>query len=330
MSLINYYNEICRGIRTLKRTDRLMAILIALQQRRETAQSLSEKLEVSKRTILRDMQSLSEMGVPLYAMTGPAGGFQLMDGYQLPPLQLNTLEAMTVLFGLQAIIQLQDSPFNQERFTVMDKLTSILPAETLSQIEQMLSKLTMQVPRRNYKTPHLSALLEITSESKWVNVYYRSEKHVRWLQLQPLKVYTAHGFWYCEAYSVTHQEERLFRVDRMDILELIDQPESARKINVLDRDDSAIPIQARLNYKAMLRVEQDEHIGELIEAISDDVWEVKFNCRAEDYEWAVELFFGLGMNVEVLEPASLRHELYQRAQQLSSRYQDYELPKGEL
>lgn len=57
----------------MKRTDRLMAILIALQQKPETAQRLADKFEVTKRTILRDMQSLSEMGIPLYSMTGPSG-----------------------------------------------------------------------------------------------------------------------------------------------------------------------------------------------------------------------------------------------------------------
>jgi predicted DNA-binding transcriptional regulator YafY len=316
--------------------DRLMAILIALQQRRHTAQSLSDKMEVSKRTILRDMQSLSEMGVPLYALTGPMGGFQLMDGFQLPPLQLNSKEVMTIFFALNAITQLQDSPFNQERWTVIDKITSILPPDTLQQVEPMLDKLTMRVPRRNYKTPHLLTLLEVTSESQWIKVYYRSAKHERWLQLKPLKVYTEHGFWYCEAYSITHQEERLFRVDRMDQLEVIDSPIDDSNANYYgqkpDQDNStkgcSLPIRARLNYKAMLQVEQDEHIGELIEQIAEDEWEIFFQCRLEDYEWAKQLFFSLGMNAEVIEPASLRNEIYRQAVELSLRYQDQVESKG--
>lgn len=314
----------------MKRMDRLMAILIALQQRRQTAQSLSDKLEVSKRTILRDMQSLSEMGVPLYATTGPMGGFQLMEGFQLPPLQLNSKEAMTLLFALNAVTQLQDSPFNQERWTVIDKITSILPTDTLQLVEPLLDKLAMRVPRRNYKTPHLLTLLEITSESRWIKVYYRSAKHERWLYLKPLKVYTEHGFWYCEAFSITHQEERLFRVDRMDQLEVIDSPidDSNATHNEQKSDQGkqskgcSIPIRAKLNYKAMLQIEQDEHIGELIEQIAEDEWEIYFQCRSEDYEWAKQLFFSLGMNAEVIEPVSLRKELYQQAVELSIRYQN--------
>ncbi|TCZ76335.1 YafY family transcriptional regulator [Paenibacillus albiflavus] len=313
----------------MRKIDRLMAILLALLQRRETAQSLADKLEVSKRTILRDMESLAEMGVPLFATAGPGGGFQLMEGFQLPPLQLSSREAMTVLFALQALTQLQDSPFNQERWTVIDKITSILPQDVLQQVGPLLNKLTMQVPRRNYKTPYLEALLEITISSKWIKVFYRSANHERWLQLHPIKVYTAHGFWYCEAYSITHQEERLFRIDRMEQLEVIDSPMvdahlTSKKISSPNSTlDSCIPIRARLNYKAMLQVEQDEHIGELITAISEDEWEVQFQCRSEDYEWAKQLFFSLGMNAEVIEPTSLRHEIYHQAVELSMRYYNH-------
>lgn len=57
----------------MRKLDRLMAIVMALQHRPETAQSLADKLEVSKRTIIRDMQALSEMGVPIYSLPGPQG-----------------------------------------------------------------------------------------------------------------------------------------------------------------------------------------------------------------------------------------------------------------
>ena len=77
----------------MKRGARLTAIVMALQQRTETAASLAAKLEVSKRTIMRDIQALSEMGVPLYAVSGPSGGYRLMEGYKLPPLGLTEAEA---------------------------------------------------------------------------------------------------------------------------------------------------------------------------------------------------------------------------------------------
>ncbi|TDL48159.1 HTH domain-containing protein [Paenibacillus dendritiformis] len=148
----------------MKRSDRLAAIVMALQTGTETAQSLADKFEVSKRTILRDMQALSEMGVPFYAASGPAGGYRLMDGYKLPPLQFSPLEAMTVLCALQGMTQLADTPFNAERWSALDKIKQALPEQVRSEIEPVLDKLILSMPKRNYRVPMLSRLMECAAE----------------------------------------------------------------------------------------------------------------------------------------------------------------------
>lgn len=306
--------------------DRLMAIIIALQQRPETAKSLAEKFEVSRRTILRDMQSLSEMGIPLYAAAGPSGGFRLMDGFVLPPVQFNALEALTLLFALQGMTRYSDTPFNRERWTVMDKIKNIIPKETLTQIETLLETLEMDVPKRNYKVPQLSALLDYASQSRGLAVYYRSQNHQRWLNILPQRIYSAHGFWYCEAYSQTHGEVRTFRVDRLDeirelSLEEGDALASAMQAELAVPQDSDVRIRAKLTYKGLLQVERDEHIGELVRAIGDDEWEVDFQCPAAEREWAVRFFYAIGPDAVVLEPDSIREEIYKLADQVRQQYQ---------
>ncbi|MDZ7543147.1 HTH domain-containing protein, partial [Clostridium perfringens] len=130
----------------MKRGDRLTAIVMALQQRAETAVSLAAKLEVSKRTIMRDMQALSEMGVPLYAVSGPSGGYRLMEGYKLPPLGLTEAEALTVLVALNGMTRLADSPFNTERWTVIDKVRHGWSPDLQLQLEPLLSKRELSIP----------------------------------------------------------------------------------------------------------------------------------------------------------------------------------------
>lgn len=312
----------------MKRTDRLMAIVLALQQRPETAQSLAEKLEVSKRTILRDMQSLSEMGIPLYSVTGPSGGFRLMEGYRLSPLQLDSQEAMTVLFALKALTKMADTPFNRARWTVMDKISAALPDDLLRQIDPVLRHVQMDVPERKVRTPQLSALMEHTAESRWLKVLYRSVSRRRWLQLKPERLYTAHGFWYCEAFSVTHGERRTFRVDRMERMEMTDEPGEqqgmAGRHTELDvkQPVPATPtrIVAKLSYRGALLAEQDEHIGELVKQISDEEWEVDFMCPPSEFGWAVRFFFSLGTDATVIAPQTLRYEIYRLASELCSRY----------
>jgi hypothetical protein len=84
--------------------------------------------------------------------------------------------------------------------------------------------LEFDIPNRHYSIPSLELLIRCAAESRWVRVHYRSETRSRWLELLPLRIYTSHGFWYCEAYSPEHQEERTFRVDRMSGFAELEQP----------------------------------------------------------------------------------------------------------
>ena len=306
--------------------DRLVAIVIALQQRPETAQSLADKFEVSRRTILRDMQALAEMGVPVWAESGPAGGFRLMEGYRLPPLQLDRQEALTVLLALRALTRLSDTPFRQARWTAIDKIRAILPKPMLEAAEPVLDRVEIDMPRRKVKTPLLPELTEHAAASRWIRADYRSASSRRWLELLPRRVYAAHGFWYCEAYSAFHEETRTFRVDRMMSIEPIDgpaaEPERGAAPGPAERAAGApsVRIVARLTYRGALLAEQDEHIGERVRQIADDEWEVDFHCPAEEWNWAVRFFYALGTDAEVTEPERLRWEIAGLARRVCERY----------
>lgn len=300
-----------------------MAILIALQQRPATAQSLADKLEVSKRTILRDMQALAEIGIPLYAVSGPSGGYRLMEGYSLPPLHFSSEEALVILFALNAVTRLSDTPFHQARWTVMDKIRSTLPPSMLEQVEPVLTRLQIEIPDRPQRTPLLDQLLAYAAESAWILAHYRSEKHQRWLHMQPMRVYMAHGFWYCEAYSHEHGEQRSFRVDRFLELQATLPPESAASVPIKESDNSdqsLIPILAKLTYRGALLAEQDTHVGHYVRQIDDVEWELRFDCPASERDWAVKFFYGIGMDATVLEPDELRRELYELGCKLADQY----------
>jgi Predicted transcriptional regulator len=313
----------------LRRMDRLVAILIALQQRPETAQRLADKFEVSRRTILRDMQALAEMGVPIYAESGPAGGFRLMEGYKLPPLRFDPQEALTLLFALRALTRLADTPFRQARWTAVDKIRAVLPKPMLEAVEPVLDRVEIEVPERKVKTPHLPELMEHAAASRWIRVCYRSENHRRRLELLPRRIYAAHGFWYCEAYSALHGEERTFRVDRMEKVEAMEEPapepargrRDDREARGPEPEAASVRIVARLTYRGALLAEQDKHIGERVRQVADDEWEVDFDCPAEEWKWAARFFFTLGMDAEVKEPERLRREIFGMARQVCERYE---------
>lgn len=312
----------------MKRMDRMMAIVMALQQRSETAQSLAAKLEVSKRTVLRDMQALTEIGVPLCALPGPGGGYRLMDGYRLPPLQLDSEEALTVLLALDAMTKYSDGPFQQAKWTVTDKIRSVLPEQMLGEIGPLLRHVEMEVPERYYKTPHLSALMTYSAGGQWVRALYRSQNHCRYLMLRPLRIYAAHGFWYCEADSPLHGEKRTFRVDRFEEIEVTSSPmetnpargEEEKTARSTTGSLETVHLQVKLTYRGALLTEQDPHLGQKVCQVDDEEWMLDCHLPNMEWRWAVTFFFNLGLDAEVIEPKLLREEIVERAVLLAKHY----------
>jgi predicted DNA-binding transcriptional regulator YafY len=313
----------------MKRMDRMMAIVMALQQRPETAQSLADKLEVSKRTVLRDMQALAEIGIPLYALSGPGGGFRLMDGFRLPPLQLDAGEALTVLLALDGMGKYSGSPFREAKWTVADKIRSALPEQMLGQIAPLLRHVEMEVPERGTQAPFLSALMAYAAGGQWIRAEYRSVNYRRQLTLKPLRVYAAHGFWYCEAESLAHGEKRTFRVDRFVEVDETSPPPDAgagrgeaamqrQPLTRAPREDFRLLV--KLTYRGSLLAEQDPHFGQEVHQIGEEEWRLDCILPGSEWDWAVSHFFSLGHDAEVLEPLALREELHRRAVELAELY----------
>lgn len=312
----------------MNRTNRLAAIVMALQHGHETAHSLGEKFEVSRRTILRDIQSLSEMNVPIIAISGPGGGFRLMEGYVLPPLQLDPVEAATLIFALEGLSRYADTPFHEKRWTLMNKVKAIISDDIMARIDPMLKQLNHHIPNRNYTLHHLDPLLACIPEQGWLRVLYRSVSRQRWLQICPTRVYESSGFWYCEAYSMEHGEQRLFRVDRIiDVMAIEPQDAQLLKEQVQQQLNKPPPpemppirVTVRLSYRGMVEAEQDEHIGEKMTEIAPDLWELSFLCPPGEWDWAVRFFYRLGREAEVIEPHKLRSEIRQHAEEVSRIY----------
>ncbi|MDX1429078.1 MAG: HTH domain-containing protein, partial [Rhodothermales bacterium] len=94
--------------RRKNRTDRLFEIVLLLRERRRlTTRDLADHFGVSRRTIFRDLRTLTESGVPL--SYDEEGGYEILEGYQLPPLMLTASEASTLLIGLE-FMKMQSDP----------------------------------------------------------------------------------------------------------------------------------------------------------------------------------------------------------------------------
>lgn len=214
------------------RASRLLSLLLLLQARgRMTATDLAAELEVSVRTVYRDVEALSAAGVPVYADRGPAGGYQLLDGYRTRLTGLTAEEASSLFLaglpGPAAELGLSEVVASAEL-----KLLAALPPEPRSHASRMRERFLMDVPgwyRDADDVPHLSEVAAAVWEQRRLRMTYR-----RWGQqdvereVNPYGLVLKGGSWYLIA-APAGQPPRTYRVARILTLESLpggfDRPE---------------------------------------------------------------------------------------------------------
>ena len=204
------------------RADRLLAILLTVQMRgKATARDLAEHLEVSERTIYRDIDALSAAGVPVYAERGPGGGIALLENYQtqLTGLNENEVQALSLFSNQGALSDLGLSgPLN----TALIKLSAALPQVFRQSLERSRKRIYLD-PNRWFsvaeEVPYLHIFQTAVWEEKQVKLQYgRDQESVRSYALKPYGLVAKVGIWY--VVGQTGKGLRTFRISRVQSAEL--------------------------------------------------------------------------------------------------------------
>ncbi len=306
----------------MNRIDRLTAIILLLQGGRRTAGEIARRFEVSKRTVFRDIEALCEMGVPIVTEAGAHGGYELMPDYSLTPLQLTSREALLLRLALSSVSQLADTPFKQERESLLAKMQALIPERHHQDTEQLLQTIQLDIPVRNYATPFIEQLIESARTGQWLSVSYRSQRGTSQQTILPRRLYSAGGFWYCEAYSQERQEERTYRVDRFTGVSATQAPEhSVSQHPQLPYEHLSHPeVRIRLTARGVLIMERDPHLGDTIQPLGEEGGLLCFRCPPTEYDWLIRTLLSLGPDAEVLAPDALRNLVQQAAQDIANRH----------
>lgn len=206
------------------RASRLLKLLMTLQAHEKvTARALADACETSIRTVYRDIDALSAMGVPVYSEQGVQGGYRLLHGYRTRLNGLSAKEAETLfLAGLSGPAQkmgLQSTLADAQL-----KLMTALPEDMRHEADRLQSRFLLDAPNwfsDDEKAEHLPELMTAVLEQRLIVMLYQSWKGGRERQARPLGVVLKGGQWYLVAQ--VEDDIRTYRVSRIESLTLLDE-----------------------------------------------------------------------------------------------------------
>jgi len=313
-----------------------MAILLRLQSSGgATAPQLAAELEVSVRTIYRDVGALQAAGVPLWTETGPTGGIRLIDGWRSDLEGLTTDEAMALFVGgpATAIDQLGLGSFLA---AAQVKVLAALPPAAARRAEEGRSRFLLDAPgwfQREEPTDALAALAAAVWGDHRVDLTYRRQDRAVARRVDPLGLVLKAGTWYLLArhrgdlrtYRVSRVARAVARAERFDRPDGFDLAAAWAEVSTaFDRSLLRVPVRLRLSPEAQRHLPALVPSAATVEALGAaggpdaDGWRV-VDLWVESESIAHSQLLGLGAGVEVLAPAALRRAVAATAAEMAQR-----------
>jgi predicted DNA-binding transcriptional regulator YafY len=199
-------------------SSRLLELLSLLQARRGWLGSeLADRLEVSRRTIRRDVERLRDLGYPVESLRGPAGGYRLRAGTAMPPLLLDDDEAIAIAVGLRTAARASVTGIEETSVRALVKLEQVLPTHVRRRVAALGSAtIAPAVGGPTVDPQHLTAIAAACRDSECLRFAYRSrDGRDSRREVEPHSLVNLGRRWYLVAWDRGREDWRTFRVDRL-------------------------------------------------------------------------------------------------------------------
>lgn len=308
------------------RADRLIQIIMLLQTRGKlTTQTLAQELEVSRRTILRDIDALSVSGIPIYADSGHGGGVALDEKYRSRLTGLKELEALT-LFITDSSRPLSELGLSDAASRSFLKLLADLPTQHRATVDMMRQRVLIDPDWWFHEaSPRFwDDLYQAVFNNRSIRILY--ENHggdVTERTVEPYSLIAKSSNWYLIARQ--HDDYRIFRVSRIHALQVLDtsfERQSDYDLQTFWREQAQTFAQQVDDYRFTLKVRQARLVfirtllsgrTQVIEQHGE--W-VTLSIQVASISFARMLIFELGADAAIIEPLHLKTDVIQQATQL--------------
>ncbi|NEA99221.1 YafY family protein [Streptomyces sp. SID13726] len=317
------------------RADRLLSLLLCLQSRGQmTARQLAAELEVSVRTVYRDLDALSAAGVPVTASGGPGGGCRLMEGWRSPLVGISAEEATALLAVASGSGPLERIALGDALTQARLKLLASLPPTSRDRVHTTASRFHIDTQawfRPPEPVPHLAVLVDAVRQDRRLRLGHASRPGAT-KDVDPLGLVAKAGVWYLVVR--TDRGVRTHRASRITEAELLpasftrpadfDLPAHwARWTAEFEATLDQLPVTVSLTASGLAALPEvlgESDSGPRATPDPDRPGRHRLTLHFDNPRAACRRLLGFGPDVEVLEPADVRAELIETARRTIAAY----------
>jgi len=293
-------------------------VYLLMNKKRVTANELASHFEVSKRTILRDIDALTTAGIPIYTMQGKGGGIFIQDSFVLNKTFISEGEQKQILFGLQSMSATEFIETDQ----VLGRLQSFFATPNKEWIDVDFSRWGHSAADNTKFEMLKNAIInELAVSFDYLSPYGESNGR----EAYPLKLSFKSKAWYLHTFCITENDYRIFKFTRISNMVVLDKPfdsngyeipkiESAQDVSTPCTIDITLLISPLAKYRIY-----DEFAESNITVNNNG----SFTLRMSQGQWIADYILSYGTAVEVLTPQHIRDEVLARIEKIKHKY----LPK---
>jgi len=316
------------------RADRMLSILMLLQNEgKKTAKELAERLEVSERTILRDMEALSMSGVPVYSERGSGGGWLLSDGFRTNLTGIKAEELLSLIVSAHPEL-LTDLGIKKHFDATFQKLLASSPSSIKHNIELLQKKVHIDGAGW-HQAKETYPCLSTVQEAVWANlklcIHYKRDQEIAVRTVCPLGLVAKRSVWYLVAES--EGALRTYRVSRITNAEVLQEsfpyPKEFHLANYWEESTAEFrqklpryPAKLKISEKLLERLEQERYIQVLETEPGKNGW-MEATIQFATLEHACELILRFGALAEVLSPQELRSKVISELHSVLAIYENH-------
>ena len=296
--------------------DRLMGIVVyLLNHGRTSAQRLAEEFEVSSRTIVRDLEALDRAGIPIQSFYGVDGGYQLMEDYVFEKQIASLNEYDWIITALQGMASAYT---NKNLEQTLAKIQSIAPTKTNA------VSVDFGVATEDTKINQQLTLLEDAIEKQYMVrfSYTNSHDEVKERLVEPVQLQYKWYNWYLIAYHEKYQDYCMFKLVRMDNLEVTDIKNTKlhNLTEIMLKDSKETVWNIKLYGKASIKAKCREYLnGQITKEFENGDFEFCFSVPEHEAFW-YGVLLSFGNKVKIIEPVELKERILQTCRELEQLY----------